>query len=746
MNSMLEIPSGLAQYLHYVIGLVLALAAVCFIVFHWVPGVRVGARLKAAQQGLREFGRSQSLTDLDAARDRAMLGDELQHCWDEFRDTLHPQKVVNQQGELQVARWRSTALASTFFTEQALVHSPLRTEFFKHLPGILTGVGIIGTFGGLILGLQAFGNVDLGDPDKARLGLSALLREVGSAFVMSGGAIFLAMLLTTIEKFLVNGLVTRVESLCGQIDSLFDAGAGEEYLQRLVEAAETSATQALQMKESLVTDLKQVLTELTNQQIAATHDATGQLGRSIADSLNEGLKGPLKNISEAVEAVSGHQGDAVNKLLTDVLAGFSAQMEGMFGRQLSGMGELLNQTAATMQTASSRIEALLGQIQQAGNGAAEDMARRMEEVLAAMQGRQEESARQMQEFLEAIRRSAAAGQTEAAQAALKMVDELTRTSSELVRELQTSGKGAADAMAQRVEQALAQVKAGQVESAAQVKTFIEEMKSTTRDGQREATQASAELIKGLGDASNELLKRLQERSDADARKHGERQQQLSIETTAFLEKQSEQVARLVASVASAEAAMRETIDRIFKATTDQLTQMQAGATRLYQASDLLGGNLATMKASSDNLVGSAEGLTKASATLGGSVSLFQRALDDHKSVRDTLASLVADLKLTLDNAKKDATVTRDLVAGIQEATKRLTEAQQATVGNLEEATEAISEAHSVFAKEVENTLREGNRVFHEELAAATGLLKNAIQDLGDAFDSMPSSVQDRRKT
>lgn len=45
---------------------------------------------------------------------------------------------------------RATVPAETFFTEQALVDTPLRTEFFKHVPGILTGIGIIGTFYGLL--------------------------------------------------------------------------------------------------------------------------------------------------------------------------------------------------------------------------------------------------------------------------------------------------------------------------------------------------------------------------------------------------------------------------------------------------------------------------------------------------------------------------------------------------------------------------------------------------------------------
>jgi hypothetical protein len=178
-----------------------------------------------------------------------------------------------------------------------LVDAPLHTEFYKHLPGILTGAGIIGTFSGLILGLQAFGLVDLGNAEQAREGLQALLGTVGIAFIVSGTAIALAMILTTVEKQLINRRYTELERLCGLIDSLFDAGAGEEYLQRLVEAAETSATQTMQMKESLVTDLKQVLTA-----------TSANLGEVITGGLQAGLKDPLQAIGDAVRAVSTNQG------------------------------------------------------------------------------------------------------------------------------------------------------------------------------------------------------------------------------------------------------------------------------------------------------------------------------------------------------------------------------------------------------------------------------------------------------
>ena len=83
--------------------------------------------------------------DLDELSELFKSDKILSHLWEEFRDTLHEQKDLDASGSHQITAIRQTVPAETYFSEQILVHSPLRTEFFKHLPGILTGIGIIGT-------------------------------------------------------------------------------------------------------------------------------------------------------------------------------------------------------------------------------------------------------------------------------------------------------------------------------------------------------------------------------------------------------------------------------------------------------------------------------------------------------------------------------------------------------------------------------------------------------------------------
>ena len=784
-----ELTTLFASILHWVVGGMLGIALLFFVFQFLVPGFRVGGELRRVRANLSAMKASGPVLDLDRVRSEAMVSTALHRCWDEFRDTLHGQKQPSRQGVLEVTRWRATAAANAFFTDQALVDAPLRTEFYKHLPGILTGIGIIGTFSGLILGLQAFGRVDLGDAEKARLGLQALLGTVGGAFVVSGAAIALAMLLTTIEKIVINGLYTRLESLCGVIDSLFEAGAGEDYLQRLVEAAETSATQATQMKESLVTDLKQVLTELTQQQIATMTSTSSQLGQAITTSLEDGLKEPLARISEAVQTVGASQGDAVNKLLTDVLSSFTAQMENMFGGQMRGMGEMLTQTASTIQQASQRFEQLIGQVQQAGSGATEAMAEAMGDAIARMHAGQSEANEQMRAFVELMKQSVAKGQSESAELTMSMMKELSESTSALVKGLQDQARNAqqdhskaqleaAEQMRAVVQQLKETAAQGQAETSSatvkllqdigqsgaalvdrlqsqsdaaqrahverqlsagdQLRGLIEQASEGTARTQAAATEASSRLLKELGDATTALVRNLQEQAANAQQEHSGRQATLAAQTAELLAKQSEQVSRLADAVQRAESSMRDTVERIKAATDSHLDRLGLGAERLKAASDSLSGNLGLMKASSDGLNGTAERLNAAASVFSAALSATQQTLADQKAVRDALAEMVAGLRGVIDTAKRDATVNASLVDGLKESSQRLIEAQKATVTNLEEATVAIGDAHGKFAKQVEVTLRDGNRVFHEELAQATGLLKGAIQDLGNVLDNLPT--------
>lgn len=752
------------------------------------PGKIVKNELTAAIKSLKALKTQGSVLDLDLVRDQVMKSHALQQCWDEYKDTLHGQKRANAQGVLEVIRYRSTSLANNFFTEQIVISAPLKSEFYKHLPGILTGIGIIGTFFGLIFGLMVF---DVSkDADQVRASLKSLLLSVGSAFVISLLAIILAMRITWIEKKTINALYTDLDELCALIDSLFEAGAGEEYLQRLVEAAETSATQAMQMKESIVTDLKQVLTELTNQQIASMSANSVQLSQAIGTSITEGLAGPLEKISNAVQTVGDSQGEGVTKLLTDVMGRFVTEMDGMFGSQMRGMNEMMVQTAATIQTASQRFEQLADQIQQAGSGAADAMSKRMEEALIQMQASQARANENMQAFVDHLKDNISKGQTETTELTKNLVKELSESTTALVRSLQDQTNNAQnvhlDRQAERDEQmnqllitlkesvATTQAESStatvqmlnqlsdttaslvkkleeQAEKAQQEQErrsnqhdistaeFIENMKTNINQTQNESAAATANLLGQLGEAMQSVVKGLQDQGNQAQIDHASRMVDLVDKITAVMNQNNAQVSRLNDAVAASTEVMRDSIGKLQTTTNANVEKMGSGAELLHGASIRLTENLNSVKQTTDGLGANAKQLADASSALANSLNAIQQVLLDQKSVRDALGMMVSELKTTIENAKKDAGLSSALVENLEKASSQLQKAQLDAGNYLSGVSDVLAEVHAVFATQLKATLNEGNRTFQTEIAQATSHLKGAIQDLGDVLDSIPSS-------
>lgn len=422
------------KYLPQAVGVVLLFATVVFFWQFFLPSRRLYKELGVAIQKLGEVKKRLAgapIVDLDEIK-AVMVSDELRHLWSEYAETLHPQKKQDEFGQLKIIRYRATAMAEVFFAEQALVETPLKTAFYKHLPGILTGLGIIGTFSGLIHGLQVFDATNP-DPDVIKKSLNVLIHTVGEAFIVSAFAIGLAMLCTWWTNRELTLRYRQVEQLCQLIDSFFDAGAGEEYLARLVEASETAATQATQLKDALVTDLKEILTELTERQI---REMSSGIGQTFADSIRE----PMERISRAVEGVGANQGDAVNRMLTDVLSDFSARMEKMFGGQLHGINELLTQTSQSMQATATRFDQMAAKMDAAGQNAAQAMADRLSHAITSMEARQTVMNKQMADFVEQIRSMVNQSQTESAQKLQETVGKLGDQVAGMIGQLQESSR------------------------------------------------------------------------------------------------------------------------------------------------------------------------------------------------------------------------------------------------------------------------------------------------------------------
>jgi ABC-type transporter Mla subunit MlaD len=717
----------LKTYLHDAFIVILAFCGLVFVLRFLLPGLLLWLRLGGAARALKKLrpANSEAITDLDKIAADAMRTPRMQHCWAEFRETLHPQKQVDEYGQEQVVRWRSTALADVFFTEQALVETPLKTEFYKHLPGILTGIGIIGTFSGLIFGLMDFQISE--NPNVVRSSLATLVQSVGQAFILSGSAIALAMLTTWLEKSIVTLCYRQVEGICQGVDSLFDAGAGEEYLARLVTAAEESATQSAQMKDSLVTDLKQILTELTEMQIQAAGSHNQQLSTAVVGAINESLKEPMQQLSAGMNTVARDQGTAINSLLTDVLSSFTAKIDDMFGAQMRGMNDALVQTSAAIQAAAGKFDQLASGIESAGQGATEAMHQRLEAMMAAMEARQQAMNDRMAEFVEQLRVSQESSQSESAAKMQSMLAELGQSVNSVVTQLQEN----ADQNRTQQGEQLTQL-------ASRMGEFLEGMERTVTYSQDKTANKLQGMLTALGDQTGQLLGSLDARNASAVEAQQEASASFAKEAQAAVSKLAEQAQTLQSSVEAATTAMRGAIADLATSSKEHITQMNRGADTLNTASTRFSGALNDFSATASTIGETGRLLSDSAQKLQAVVALSNQALGGHQAAQEAFASMVDDLRATVENASRDARMTSELVSRLEAASQKIANVQEQAEHYLESVNAVLEEAHQSFADSVKSTLREGNKDFHSELGQAVGLLSGAIRDLGDTLDMVPA--------
>lgn len=642
----------------YIVTSLLAVSVVLFVFLFLVPGIRQISVLRRVVVGLQRFkGKSSALDSL-------FQGNKvLAHVWKEFKETLHGQKeLISSSGQFEIVAERSTIPAEAFFRTETLVDTVLRTEFFKHLPGILTGLGIIGTFLGLIHGLQAFEVSE--DPDTARRSLEALLQGVYRAFLVSAAAIGLAMLITFIEKWMVTALYKHVETICQLLDGMFQAGAGEEYLSRLVQASEASAKEAKQLKQSLVGDLKQILEELTERQISANINSSSQIADRVAEGVSDSLKEPLTNISEAVKHVTGNQGEAVNRLLTDTMAALTAQLRDLFGQQITGINQMQQQTMEAMATAVGKLKELVADIGTTGAQTTTSMVDKLNDAIVAIEGRQ-----------------AAMG--------------------------------------------------------AQVQSLIGQITAQVSQSQSETNQKLHESISTMSQEIASAVGTLKEMVHSASQEDAARHRMLAQGTTTAVSTISTEVRAILEQSTASAQTMQTAVAAMERITTDSINKMNLGADRLYGACEKFAQAGTATVSVLDRVQALIKQMNDSSGALTGSASVLNAAINDYKATRDSLANMITALNGSVDSAKREASLTADIVSRIERSAVVLREAEVEAEKYLKEVTGVLAEAHAAFGSQITSTLEKVNGEFHTHVQRATGALAGAIGDLEGVFDRLP---------
>lgn len=430
-----------------VVFLLVAALTAAFIVGYAIKGTQVGLQLWAALKRVRALKRQSKMVKLD---DVALVfrKEPFKHLWDEYKDTVHELTKAGS-GSDSLVELRATIPAEMLFTRDVLVDSRLFDEFTRHLPGVLTGLGIIGTFFGLLEGLAHF---DATSSATAVAGLKPLLDGVAHAFTASAIAIACAMFVTFVSKLVLAIFYRLVEKLNHAIDALYSTGAGEEYLQRLVHSSEKSEAHAAQLKQALVEDLTQLMTNLVDRQIQAQVESNQILGAAIGRTITETLSGPMTRMSDAMESTSRGNSESLGTALDTLLTGFMAKLEDTFGGQMKGIHDQMNQSMGAMTTVQHALQKLVEDINNSNEKATNRLSGSLEDAMKQAAANQQLLTTQMQEFVQEFRRLVTEEQDKSKRSMDEAVTSVLNQLSTAVAHLEAVRQGAANDERSRNEQ------------------------------------------------------------------------------------------------------------------------------------------------------------------------------------------------------------------------------------------------------------------------------------------------------
>jgi len=356
-----------------VVGLFLLL----YIFKYQIPATQLQYRTKKIIKALKKYEASPVGSVQPDILDPIFVSKPFDHPWREFKNSLHEMHNENSSSK----SIRSTLTADFYFSKEAIVDSYINAEFFKHLPGILTGIGIIGTFTGLIWGLHQFNTTNAVET------LSLLLSEVSSAFVGSGIAIFIAIAITFFEKNTINNCYKLLEETSNTLDNLYKAGVGEDYLARLVKATELSAQNSINLKDVLIENLE-IMMEKQSKVI----------GQSIAQSLT----GPIDKLMLIVDKASGDQSDVIKNLVDSLMNTFISKIDEAFGTQIDAVNQAIFRSTTIMESVESSMRHLIDEISLAGQNAVKSMSEQMLEAVMQANINQDEKNQLLRNVIEGL--------------------------------------------------------------------------------------------------------------------------------------------------------------------------------------------------------------------------------------------------------------------------------------------------------------------------------------------------------
>ncbi|MBP7948646.1 MAG: anti-phage defense ZorAB system ZorA [Verrucomicrobiales bacterium] len=326
-----------------------------------------------------------------------------------FREFNHHLVEVPKQdgsGELMLRR---SVDGAEIFTDDRFAPGLSSNRLFQAAPGILTGLGVLGTFVGLQLGI---GGLDLQDLKKLETSIVPLIQGCAVAFSTSVWGVTASLVFSLIEKLLEGFALGGVRKFQQRVDDLVPRYVPEEAMAELARSSRSSENLLKGLAVAIGDEMQKAIgrlgTEIKDAVVNATKEGQGPLAEQSAQLLSSAITAELGKLKEAI--------DGMGQRFTDDFSSVSSELTKQvqsFGPVITKLAESVATNDQTVSNAVAKLNAHESVI--ANMGEASDRIKQAAQSFEAMNGTLETSAARNKEAADAQHAAANVNQEVAAQ-------------------------------------------------------------------------------------------------------------------------------------------------------------------------------------------------------------------------------------------------------------------------------------------------------------------------------------------
>lgn len=301
---------------------------------------------------------------------------------------------------------KSNIPASEYINDYSVCkYNKLNLRMLDTAAGTLVGLGLLGTFLGLTLGIKGF---DSSNTERINESIQGLLAGMGTAFLTSLLGMTFSILFTAADKALRHRLYKDVKEITDRLDSeyyiddlvlaninqqnivnqLYKALKNDLQQQALEIANKLTYTNAEGQNVTIGNAIREILTENTKQSKALmsfSTDLAMELNQGFDETLSRQMQKKIVPLMESVDATTKAVVEHIDKMADTVSSPATDMMQNVVNELKQSMQSLLNEFSTGLSgSATSELENLAMQLGTATQAMA-DFPKNMENISATLQ-------------------------------------------------------------------------------------------------------------------------------------------------------------------------------------------------------------------------------------------------------------------------------------------------------------------------------------------------------------------------